>query len=61
MAKARKGSIPPSTVRGGAAGRRLGRRVPRPDPDLIAYGHRLDACRDAFAAIVASRECSTRS
>src|SRR5882672_8005204 len=53
MAKARKGSTPPSTVSrpallvGGSDGefRKL-------IHDLIAYGHRLDACRDAFAAIV---------
>src|SRR5258708_3708657 len=52
-AKARKGSTPPSTVSrpallvGGSDGafRKL-------IHDLIAYGHRLDACRDAFAAIV---------
>ncbi len=53
MAKARKGSIPPSTVSrpallvGGSDGAFRGLIH-----DLIAYGHRLDACRDAFAAIV---------
>src|SRR3989442_3689719 len=53
MAKVRKRSTPPSTVSrpallvGGSDGefRKL-------IHDLIAYGHRLDACRDAFAAIV---------
>ena len=53
MAKARKGSTPPSTVSrpallvGGSDGEFRGLIH-----DLIAYGHRLDACRDAFAAIV---------
>src|ERR1700716_4113936 len=53
MAKARKGSTPPSAVSrpallvGGSDGDFRGLIH-----DLIAYGHRLDACRDAFAAIV---------
>ncbi len=53
MAKARKGGTPPSTVSrpallvGGSDGEFRGLIH-----DLIAYGHRLDACRDAFAAIV---------
>src|SRR3989441_12425293 len=53
MAQARKGSTPPSTVSrpallvAGSDGEFRGLIH-----DLIAYGHRLDACRDAFAAIV---------
>src|SRR3954453_11993772 len=53
MARARKRSTPPSTVS------RRALLVDGSDaefrdliPDLIAYGPRLDACRDAFAAIV---------
>jgi len=51
MARARKKSLPltvsrPALLAGGSDGefRRL-------IHDLIAYGHKLDACRDAFAAI----------
>src|SRR5438105_13759187 len=52
MARPRKRSLPPPTVSrpallvegSDAAFRRL-------IHDLIAYGHRLDACRDAFAEI----------
>ena len=53
MARAKKRSTPPPTVsrpallaKGSDAGFR------GLIHDLIAYGHRLDACRDAFAAIV---------
>src|SRR3954463_2998941 len=53
MARSRRKSAPPSTVS------RPALLVEGSDAafrglihDLIAYGHRLDACRDAFAAIV---------
>jgi hypothetical protein len=52
MARARRKSVPPATVS------RPALLVDGSDDefrdlihDLIAYGHRLDACRDAFAAI----------
>src|SRR5213594_4615032 len=53
MAKARKRSAPPRTISrpallvDGSDGEFRGLIH-----DLIAYGHRLDTCRDAFAAIV---------
>src|SRR5687767_15939859 len=53
MARARKKAASPSTVS------RAALLVEGSDGefrqlihDLIAYGHRLDACRDAFAAII---------
>ena len=53
MARPRRKALPPSTVS------RAALLVDGSDAefrglihDLIAYGHRLDACRDAFAAIV---------
>src|SRR5690349_20376538 len=52
MARSRRKSVPPATVS------RPALLVDGSDAefrdlihDLIAYGHRLDACRDAFAAI----------
>lgn len=53
MAKTRRRSTPPHTISrpallvGGSDGEFRGLIH-----DLIAYGHRLDACRDAFATIV---------
>ena len=52
MARARRKSVPPPTVSRpallvGGSDAEFRRLI----HDLIAYGHRLDACRDAFAAI----------
>src|SRR5690348_7058473 len=52
MARARRKALPPSTVSRpallvGGSDAEFRRLI----HDLIAYGHRLDACRDAFAAI----------
>src|SRR3990170_281372 len=53
MAKAKKRSTPPATVsRPGLLAKGSDAEFRGLIHDLIAYGHRLDACRDAFAAIV---------
>ena len=53
MARARKRSLPPATVsRSALLARGSDAEFRGLIHDLIAYGHRLDACRDAFAAIV---------
>jgi MarR family transcriptional regulator, organic hydroperoxide resistance regulator len=52
MAKARKRNTPPATVsRPALLVKGSDAEFRRLIHDLIAYGHRLDACRDAFAAI----------
>src|SRR5688572_22954921 len=53
MARARKRSaVPPATVsRPALLVKGSDAEFRRLIHDLIAYGHRLDACRDAFAAI----------
>lgn len=53
MARARKRSPPPATVsRPALLAKGSDAEFRGLIHDLIAYGHRLDACRDAFAAIV---------
>ena len=52
MARIRKRSAPPATVsRPALLVKGSDAEFRRLIHDLIAYGHRLDACRDAFAAI----------
>src|ERR671928_1323001 len=52
MARARRKAIPPPTVsRSALLVDGSDAEFRRLIHDLIAYGHRLDACRDAFAAI----------
>jgi DNA-binding MarR family transcriptional regulator len=52
MARARKRTAPPATVsRPALLVKGSDAEFRRLIHDLIAYGHRLDACRDAFAAI----------
>lgn len=52
MARPRKRSAPPATVsRPALLVKGSDEEFRRLIHDLIAYGHRLDACRDAFAAI----------
>jgi DNA-binding MarR family transcriptional regulator len=53
MAKARKRSVlPPTVSRPALLARGSDADFRGLIHDLIAYGHRLDACRDAFAAII---------
>jgi DNA-binding MarR family transcriptional regulator len=51
MARARKRIAPPTVSRGALLVGGSDARFRTLIHDLIAYGHRLDACRDAFAAI----------
>jgi MarR family transcriptional regulator, organic hydroperoxide resistance regulator len=51
MRKARKRPLPPTVSRPALLVKGADGEFRRLIHDLIAYGHRLDACRDAFAAI----------
>jgi DNA-binding MarR family transcriptional regulator len=51
MARARKRSLPLTVSRPALLANGTDAEFRRLIHDLIAYGHRLDACRDAFAAI----------
>jgi len=51
MRKTRKRSLPPTVSRAALMPGRSDAQFRGLIHDLIAYGHRLDACRDAFAAI----------
>jgi DNA-binding MarR family transcriptional regulator len=51
MARARKKSLPLTASRPALLARGSDAEFRRLIHDLIAYGHKLDACRDAFAAI----------
>ena len=52
MARARRQHPPPTVSRPTLLQRGSDDEFRRLIHDLIAYGHRLDACRDAFAAII---------
>jgi DNA-binding MarR family transcriptional regulator len=52
MARARKRSTPPTVSRSALLAKGSDAEFRKLIHDLIAYGHRLDACRDAFAAII---------
>ena len=52
MARARKRSTPLTVSRPALLARGSDAQFRQLIHDLIAYGHRLDACRDAFAAII---------
>ena len=51
MARPRKKAPPPTVSRAALLTRGSDEEFRRLIHDLIAYGHKLDACRDAFAAI----------
>ena len=51
MPRARKRTVPPTVSRAALLARGSDAEFRGLIHDLIAYGHKLDACRDAFAAI----------